>query len=196
VEHAEIYKSVFECFGSVAEISDEEKRGFIESTEIRLYKKGEVYVRQGEVPRSIGFIYSGLMRKFYLSPDGREFTKLFCVEKQFVAAFASFLSREESYFSVEALEDSTVVNLSYDYFKAGIERDVCWLKLYNRAIESFYLIKEKREGQLLTENAKSRYIRFLEEYPGLEDRVKQYQVASYLGITPVSLSRIRSEMKE
>jgi CRP-like cAMP-binding protein len=61
--------------------------------------------------------------------------------------------------------------------------------------ESLFIKKERREATLLLDDAKTRYLNFLEEYPGLETRLKQYHIASYLGITPVSLSRVRAQLK-
>ncbi|MBN1495507.1 MAG: Crp/Fnr family transcriptional regulator [Spirochaetes bacterium] len=159
---------------------------------IKHLKKGELFIKAGEVPDISGFIYKGLMRVFYIDKNGRDYTKLFNKEFDFITSYAAFIERSESHLNVEALEDTTAFVIDYDTFKMFIERHPCWLKIYSRSLEKFYVIKERREGYLLWYNAKERYDQFLKDFPGLEKRVKQYYIASYLGISPVSLSRLRA----
>jgi len=155
-------------------------------------KKGDIFIKAGEIPEVVGFICEGLMRVFYIDENGRDFTKLFNLQFDFISSFASFIERCESYLNIEALEDTTVCVVSYDAFRMFIERHPCWLKIYTKSLEKFYVIKERREGQLLWDDAKTRYSQFLKDFPGIEKRVRQYHIASYLGISPVSLSRIRA----
>ncbi|MBN2158599.1 MAG: Crp/Fnr family transcriptional regulator [Spirochaetes bacterium] len=177
---------------SIADIPDDELEYVKKIVHIKYLKKGDLFIKAGEVPEFCGFICSGLMRVFYIDEQGRDFTKLFNREYNFVSSYAAFIERNESLLNVEALEDTTLFVIDYDLFRMFIDRHSCWLKIYTRALEKFYVIKERREGYLLWQDAKTRYAQFLKDFPGLEKRVKQYYIASYLGISPVSLSRIRA----
>jgi len=177
---------------SIAEIPEDEMKLIGRFVHIMHLKKGDLFIRAGEVPELSGFICKGLMRVFYIDEHGRDFTKLFNLEFDFITSFGAFIERKVSHLNVEALEDTTLCVISYDTFRMFIDRHLCWLKIYTRSLEKFYVIKERREGELLWNDAKSRYAQFLKDFPGIEKRVRQYHIASYLGISPVSLSRIRA----
>ncbi len=190
----EIYSVFFSNISRIIEIPEERRKVFIDNTTVIFMKRGEVYVRQGEIPRELPFLCRGLMRKFYIDNEGRDFSKFFSQPNEFSGSFAAFLQQNESLFSVEALEDSILIDIPYDFFRSEIHSHLCWLQLYTMSLEKFYILKELREEQLLTGDGRSKYIQFLKDFPHLEKRLKQYHIASYLGITPVSLSRIRMEL--
>jgi CRP-like cAMP-binding protein len=77
-----------------------------------------------------------------------------------------------------------------------MERNPCWNTIARKYVETLFIEKEKRERRLLSEDAATRYLSFQKDYPGLEDKIPQYQIASYLGITPVALSRIRKKLNK
>jgi CRP-like cAMP-binding protein len=158
-------------------------------------KRSEFFVRAGDVPQTIGFMISGILRLYYVDADGSEFTKLFCAENSFVAAYSALLQRQPSRLFIQALEDSTLLIADYAAYRSLCETNSCWQQLNCKIAESLFIKKEKRESALLLDDAKTRYLSFLEEYPGLETRLKQLHIASYLGITPVTLSRIRAQLK-
>ncbi|MOA52811.1 hypothetical protein D3C78_1761660 [compost metagenome] len=100
------------------------------------------------------------------------------------------ITREPSYFSIQALEDSVVIEIPYELQQDLMERDHGWERLVRKAVEKLYLKKEERERQLLFLDAGKRYCAFLESYPHIAKSLPQYHIASYLGISPVSLSRL------
>lgn len=179
-------------FSPIATIPEAEVAFAKDYFSIRHIKKGDFFIKAGEVPRFGGFIWKGLMRVFYIDEKGRDFTRIFLQEFDFASSHSAFLEQTESLVNIEALGDTTLLVISYDTFNMFIERHFCWLKLYVKSLERFFIIKERREGHLLWNDAKKRYIQFLKDFPGLEKRVKQFYIASYLGISPVSLSRIRA----
>ncbi len=191
-EDKEIFSQLIRFLNSIADIPEDEMELVEKHVRIKHLTKGALFIKAGEIPESVGFICKGLMRVFYIDENGRDFTKLFNLQFDFISSFASFIERSESHLHIEALEDTTLCVITYGIFRMFIERHPCWLKIYTRSLEKFYVIKERREGQLLWSDAKTRYGQFLKDFPGLEKRVKQYYIASYLGISPVSLSRIRA----
>ncbi len=159
-------------------------------------KKGELFVRSGNMTHTIGFILSGLLRYFYIDRNGAECTKAFAAENDFAVSYGSMLLNQPSAFSIEALEDTTLLYIHYSEWKKLLDSTSCWNVVARKVMEKIYVIKQIRESQLLLEDAQSRYLHFIDQYPGLYNRLKQHHIASYLGITPVSLSRIRKKIRE
>ena len=157
--------------------------------------KGDYFIRQGDNTTKFAFVSSGLFRFVYLSEDGKEFTKSFIDKKSFLTSYSSLLENRESFFSIEALEDSTLILIDFYAWKRLFEDEISWNKLYIKLLEKLYIQKEEREKEFLLYDAKERYEIFLEKFQNLDKRVKQYQIASYLGITSVALSNLRKELK-
>jgi len=157
--------------------------------------RGEFFVRAGDVPQTIGFVISGILRLYYVDADGNEFTKSFCAENSFVAAYSALIMRQPSRLFIQALEDTKLLIADYSAYRSLSESQMSLQQLNCKIAESLFIKKERRESALLLDNAKTRYLSFLEEYPGLEARLKQHHIASYLGMTPVTLSRIRAQLK-
>ncbi len=158
-------------------------------------KKNDFFIKAGEKPEMVGFIISGLFRYFYIDKNGKEYTKYFAVENDFLISYSANLLGEDSKFYIEALEDSEILITRYKTFSELIESSASWDRVARKLIENQYIIKEKREYQFLFDDAETRYKYFLDDYPGMIDKVKHYHIASYLGISPVSLSRVRKKIK-
>ncbi len=159
-------------------------------------KKGSFFVMAGEVPDRVGFLASGILRFFYINEDGKEFTKSFCAENNVVAALSALLLNEPARYFIQALENSSLLVAPYTAYQELIAGHRCWQILDHKFTQALFIRKEKREGELLLDDAETRYLSFLAEYPELNKRLKQHYIASYLGITPVTLSRIRSKLKK
>lgn len=159
------------------------------------FRSGDFFVHAGDIPTQLGFVVKGLFRLYYLTLDGVEFTKSFCTENEFLGAYSAFLRQEECRLYIEALEDSTMLLIDYAALHTLFSSHPCWMTLRCYIAEQLFIKKERRESELLLDDAQTRYLKFLAEYPNLESRLKQYQIANYIGITPISLSRIRSQLK-
>jgi CRP-like cAMP-binding protein len=155
--------------------------------------KGAVFIAEGSVPKKLAFVAKGLFRYYYTSKKGAEFTKGFFPENSFITAYSAMAQQRPSTYTIEALEDSDVFVLDYYEWRKLNDNHPCWNTLLMAFLHKGYFKKERREREFLLFDAKERYESFLEEYPQLEQRLKQSVIASYLGITPVALSRIRSQ---
>lgn len=158
---------------------------------IKTYESKHIFIREGGVPNKIGIIKKGLFRYYYLTVEGKEYTKAFMKEKDIISSYSSMVSGVNSYYTIEAIEQSEVIEITYLQWRKLRESNAKWDKLLISFLEKGYSIKEKREREFLLMNAEDRYAVFKEEHPTLEKRVKQYMIASYIGITPIALSRIR-----
>ena len=142
------------------------------------------------------FLIKGLARYYYLNEDGKEFNKSFA-EKQghLISSISSVSHGLPSPFSVEILSEFITLHISYKNILILCEKNIEWNNLLLRIYENLVIKKEKREASFLLLDAKQRYEIFLEDYSMISNIVHDYHIASYLGITNVSLSRIRKEMK-
>lgn len=157
--------------------------------------KDDFFLQEGDIPQRIGFVRSGVLRLFYIDSTGKDVTKHFCTEHSLAISYSGFIQQQPSRFYIQALEKtklSTIDKITYDYL---LERNVCWQITARKLAEMVFIIKERREAELLLYDAQERYLRFLKDYPNLINRIKHYHISSYLGITPESLSRIRAQLK-
>ncbi len=177
-------KRLADSMNLVAGIPREEQERVLKYVRPVTIRKEEYFLRAGEVPQRIGFNLSGLMRLFYIDSDGTEITKHFCVEDTLAISYSAFLLREESKFYIQAIEDTRLLTVSYESYREILDSHPCWQVVSRKFAELLYILKEKREAELLLKSASERYLQFLEDYPDLENRLNQYHIASYLGITP------------
>ncbi len=157
---------------------------------VKLFKN-DYLIKAGSICGFIGFVESGVLRSYILK-ESNEFNVDFYLSGSFVSSYTSFLTRQPTNTNIQALSDSTICTISYpDYnnlLKAGVE----WNRLGKLIADTLFLKKCKREKSLLADSAEDRYNLLLKTYPQIEQLVAQYHIASYLGIKPESLSRIKS----
>ena len=137
---------------------------------------------------------NGLFRYVYVNEKGMEFTKGIIPEHSFVTSYSAMISQTPSYFRIEAMEDAEILEIPYNKWQRLKESHSYWNSFVLKLVEKGFIVKEKRERDLLLLDAETRYINFLNDFPKLQGRIKQHIVASYLGIQPESLSRIRKKL--
>lgn len=176
-------------------IPPEERNKLLKKKKTLKFLKGEHFLIAGEIPEYIAFVASGLLRLYYIDTDANEITKHFSSENTLAISYSAFLRREPSPFFIQAIEDSTLFVIDYAAYRELMQGSACWNEAARKLAELLFIIKEKREAELLLYGAQERYERFLSDFPNLAGRLSQYLIASYLNITPESLSRIRANMK-
>lgn len=176
------------CFTNVP---DEEWQLLVDNCASKTIQKDEYILQAGEIPQSTPFICSGLMRMFYRDDQEREFNRGFRSENEFVSSYTALKLGIPSLMYIQALEKTELLDVRYPHGFSSAFWDFISLK----QLELAFYLKEKREAEFLIHTPEQRYINFLEEYGGLAERLNNYHIASYLGITPVSLSRIRTKIK-
>ena len=179
-----------------ADIPEEEWRKIAGRLESLSLEKNDFFVRQGDMPDRMGVIFDGIFRVFCITESGDEKILAFRMKRQFLSAYSPFVENRESWYSIQALTDAELIYLSLDDIKKLSVGHPCWEKVVKEYMVRLFIEKEDRERSFLIEDAHTRYVRFRESYPELERILPQYYIASYLGISPVSLSRIRGKMKK
>jgi CRP-like cAMP-binding protein len=188
--------TLVDTVNAIADIPSEEMAKLCRIVTKQNIPKGNIFIRAGSVPNKFAFIVNGLFRYYYANENGSEFTKGFFRERNFITSYTAMVKSRPSYYSVQALEDSDLLVVDYAQWQNLYQSSFCWMNLIFALVEKGYMKKEARERELLVLNAEERYRVFLNEYPDLEKRIKQHMIASYLGITPVALSRIRKAMSQ
>jgi CRP-like cAMP-binding protein len=189
---------MFEILGnylrSRIEVSDDQMRE-VEALCIAHHgKKGDVVLKAGDVCHSTFFIVKGCLRSFVLDKKNKPHVIEFAPENHWLTERISFMTGEPAAFFIDAIEDTEYISVP-DTFFAKLPAIVPNAEKFNRellidSIKSF----RKRLISLLSESGEDRYLAFIESYPSLALRVPQKMIASYLGITPESLSRIRKTL--
>lgn len=160
----------------------------------RSIRKNDFFLRAGEWSNEIGFVLKGVFRSFSIDRTGNDTTKYFHMQGEILLSYYAYLSQTESKYSIQALEDSEILVTHISEFENVMEGNYQLLLFYKKMVDSMLVKKEKHASSFTQMNSIQRYQKFLADYPGLEKRIKQYQLASYLGITPVTLSRIRKKL--
>jgi CRP-like cAMP-binding protein len=184
-----VLKNKLDSYTPISESSWQALQSFCELTTV---KKNQLLYRAGDKQHSFAFVVSGLCRAYISSPEGSDYNKSFFDEGRFPGDMTALLTNTPARFNVEALEDSLVIVIDFDGYRELLHaaEDIKLFQIYY--LEKHWLLhKDAREVQLVQEDAKQRYQRFLDDYAGIADRIPQYHIASHLGITPTQLSRIR-----
>lgn len=188
----EQFRAKFRTYGTLSEEAMEDMTQLLRP---HSYARGEYFLREGQTPKTVAFVVKGLFSQYYASPEGDIVIKRFFPENYFAGSLPAMLTNSPSIFAIRALEPAETLEYNFYDFKTLTEKHRDLAAFYIRYMELHWIIeKEPLEISFRYDNAKTRYLNFLKEYPNLEPRLKQHEIASYLGITPTQLSRIRAEM--
>jgi CRP-like cAMP-binding protein len=172
-------------------IPDTERRHLAALCRRQTLRNGAFFLREGDAPDRVAYVGRGLFRVFFVTTEGEERTMAFRSAGRLLSGYTSSLERSPAAYSIQAIEDSVLYWLPLSAIPDLLARHPCWTELATRYAQLLFMEKERREREFLSLGAEARYAAFLEHYPGLEKRIPQYLVASFLGISPVTLSRIR-----
>ncbi|QGY46511.1 cyclic nucleotide-binding domain-containing protein [Maribellus comscasis] len=171
--------------------NSEEQNAIRNAARIKHLAKNEIFLREGDVCKSIGLIEKGSMRLYYDSPE-KEVCNDFFFENSVVGSFASFLTEMPSIVSIAAIEDCEIILFEKSDLFLLIQKYPSLKRLADFILQEQFLRAEKREEALLKFSPEKRFKNLLEEHPKIFKRVPLHYVASYLNITPETLSRYRT----
>jgi len=155
--------------------------------------KGYKLHQQGRICHKLFYVEKGLLRTFYYTEEGKDITYRFNDEMTFTSLIDSYYSQKPSFYNIELLEDSVVHSALFADFEKLLVKHTELMIVYNYVLRNFLIQSNERISALQFQNAQERYQTFVEKKPNLLQRVSLGQVASYLGITQETLSRIRGK---
>ncbi len=160
----------------------------------RVVRKRGFLLSQGEVCNFEAYIVKGCLKKYYIDEKGDEVILQFAIEDWWISDIGSFSEQTPSNLFIEALEDTELLIIDHTN-KEKIFQEIPGLeRVFRLMIQRAYAVLESRFYSSIAKSAEERYLEFVKKYPAIVQRVPQTQIASFLGITPESLSRIKSKM--
>jgi CRP-like cAMP-binding protein len=177
-------------------LTEAEKKAIIACLRERKVKKGQFLVHEGAVSRNTHFVIAGSVRTYFIDMNGQEHIVQFAIEGWWISDLNSFIMQVPATFHVQAIEDSVILELSFDHLEM-LYAQVPKLERYFRIItQRAFVSFQQRIVQNISMTAEDRYLAFQQKYPKIELRIPQKLVASYLGISAEFLSKIKKRLKE
>jgi CRP-like cAMP-binding protein len=188
-----MFEVITQSLGSVVNFSDEELFLFMQRLKPLSLKKHDFFLRDGQVCKSMVIVHTGGLRYFSRSEKG-DHTLGFAFEGEWLGDYESFLQQTVSDCYIEALEDSQLFTLNYADMQALYGHSQRFERFGRLIAEKLFIKTARSKRNLMVQSAEDRYLDLLTSQPHILERLPQHLIASYLGIQPQSLSRIRAKI--
>jgi CRP-like cAMP-binding protein len=185
------YRTLFAIFETIYPISDLLKEDIIKNSEVLEVPKKTNLLKSGDKSNAIYFIITGTARIYYLDKDGKESNTWFLFENELLISVYSFYTGNSSFEYIETLDDCKLISLKRELLNYLYNKYMEFNFVGRKLTEYYYMRNELQANELRMLSAKERYERLLERNPALFQRVSLSHIASYLGISRETLSRIR-----
>lgn len=186
-------KIIFDAIEAYYPLKEDTKTILTPLLHTRKVAAKEIYCKEGTTPHFISFVVTGLFSYYTIAENGDRIIKIFFAENSFMASTSALIKKSPGLFSIMALEDSEVIELDFYAFKKLTEQHIDLAQFWIHYLEKNWVVaKEENEINLKYLTAKDRYELFKKQSPDLLNRIKLQDIASYLGVTPTQMSRIRN----
>lgn len=185
--------TLIEYFEQHIELSDDEKLYLSKNIEVRKVPKNEMLLSEGKISKEFFFIFDGSIRLFY-NKEGIEKTAFFYTEEMFVSSYESFTKQIPAKHSFQTIEDSIVAVFTFETAYDLLEKHPRFEFLARIMMEEELIIYQDILASFITLSAEERYIKLIESNSDFVQRVPQHQIATFLGVSPETLSRIRKRI--
>jgi CRP-like cAMP-binding protein len=175
-------------------LSSQDRELIANAYELRKYEKKEFIFEQGEICRIESFVVKGSCKVFHTDNNGQEHILYFAFKDWWVGDIASFNSNDPAIMSAKALEETFVLSINPDKKEKLFVQIPQLERMFRIITQRTLTVLQKRFFLAMSGSAKDRYLQLIERHPKIEQLVPQYQIASYLGILPESLSRIKKQL--
>ncbi|WP_282088208.1 Crp/Fnr family transcriptional regulator [Aquimarina algiphila] len=156
--------------------------------------KGEIVLKAGERVTDQYYVYDGCLRTFFIDKAGKEHTIQFAIQDWWISDYIAFFTGEKAVLNIECIQNAVLYKISKKNIEKTYDRIPKVERFFRKKMEKSFASFQKRILANLAQSAKERYVNFISTYPNIEQHIKNYHIASYLGITTESLSRIRKEL--
>ncbi len=184
-------ESIIQVILKMISASEKEMKQLLAGCFIKTFQRQETLTYPGVIPNDIFFINKGMIRIIVCDNEGTEHTIHFALENQFIADYSSFIQQQPSLYKLQALEETEVVVMPRSVVEWGYKNLLEGDKLGRLIAEFYFIYQDNRIKNLYARTPKERYDTIAEVFPNIHNRVPQHMIASYLGISPVHLSRLK-----
>jgi CRP/FNR family transcriptional regulator, anaerobic regulatory protein len=175
-------------------LSNSDKEELIDIIQTKKVSKNGFIVTPNAICKHQTYVLKGSFRSYYIAPNGIEHTIQFAIEDWFISDFNSYITQTPASLYVEAMENSVIQQLAYEDVESLCENNHRIERYFRLVAQKAFAFSQKRTLSNLGKTAEERYIEFRSLYPKIEQRVPQYALASYLGITPEFLSKVKKKV--
>ena len=187
-----LYKKI----ASITPLNEEDFAYFKTLFVVKKLRKRQYFLQEGDVCKYQAFVVKGLLRSYTVDEKGSEHILQFASEGWWMADLSSYLTNEPSFLNIDALEDVELLLLTKPSWEQAMKKIPALEHYFRIIIQNHLVATQKRLLQSLAETAEEKYNRFLATYPECVQRVPQHMVASYIGVSRETLSRIRKQVAE
>jgi len=187
-------KPILEYINKFINLTVEEETILLSKIVHRTYLKDQYISQQGDICKSINFIISGCTKTFYMDKEGQEHIVMFSIEDWWTSDLGSFITQTPADFNVQCIEKTQLIQFTHNNLEELYKQIPKIERLFRKIVERAFVASQKRIIRNFSLTAKERYQIFKETYPKIDQRVPQYMIASYLGITKEFLSKIKSQL--
>lgn len=184
-------QAIRQAIQQMISISENEMKELLNGCFEKTFARQTIVSNPGVAPNEIFFINKGIIRVIVSDSDGVEHTIHFALENQFIADYSSFMLRQPSLYTLQALEETEVVVMPRSIIEWGYQNLQQGDRLGRLIAEFYFIYQDNRIKNMYARTPKERYDTITEVFPNIHNRVPQHMIASYLGITPVHLSRLK-----
>lgn len=177
-------------------VSEDELNEFLSGAVTKTFKRQETISRPNDIPSEIFFINKGIIRVLITDNEGAEHTIHFALENQFIADYSNYIQKQRSIYSLQTLEETQLVILTRPTIEWGYKNLKEGQKMGRLIAEYYFIYQDDRIKNLYVRTPKERYDNITDVFPNIHNRVPQHMIASYLGITPIHLSRLKKAQVE
>jgi len=188
------YKPFLDYINKYVNLTVEEETILLTRIDQRNYLKDQYISQQGDICKSVNFIISGCTKTFYMDAEGQEHIVMFSIEDWWTSDLGSFITQTPADFNVQSIENTELIQFTYENLEHLYTEVPKLERLFRKIVERAFVASQKRIIRNFSLTAKERYQIFKNTYPKIEQRVPQYMIASYLGITKEFLSKIKSQL--
>jgi len=178
----------------VVQLDQQEEQTLLKLLSFRKLLKGQFFLQQGDICKFSGFVIKGCTKTFYVDDEGQEHVVMFSIEDWWTSDMGSFISQKPADFNVQCLENTELIYFSFEDQEQMLREIPKLERFFRIIIERAFVASQKRVVRNMSMSAKDRYLHFRNVYPKIEQRIPQYLIASYLGITKEFLSKIKSQL--
>lgn len=186
-----MYDELFKRYQAVGGISQGDWQEVVATMHTKTLSKAEFFLRPGDSSHTFALILEGVGRHYYVDDEGKEWTKSFAGPGDLLGAYAEILQQQDSRTFIEAITPMKI--LQGGKRELELMQKAAWNSLWRKLAEDHFIKKENREYEFLKYDASKRYQSYLQTYAHLDALIPRKYVASYLGITPQALSRMRKD---